>query len=483
MIGNYIHYHKYNYKKWGTNQVRTSPSENWNSVINKIKRDIDKSNEIQSLIAESKKIEDNYNNLFYLNYSKANRNGVKFRKSLEQAIQNSLNSQYGFAAGKFNPDTMAVEETVLQKQLTEAVKKTRERIGVIEKRKTATAQQLLNISNKLILLINQKDFESIEGIKGRIEKVNYHLEYIKRKLMSSMKFKNPNFLISNVNDIRSINSIIQEFNRIPSLYDQNQKLFEWILPFVGLKLDYLSKDELKKEMEKISNQFNKTNNNVKMNLQFDSDFTLKKVTDIDIAFDNIKIKSESDFYSSKIYIGYTDKSNRLVYNRPKLEEFKGKDISMFFDNYSLYRILEQANEYNFSNHYLNIITYADKQRSSSEEVLEANRLLKGYISSLNSNRVMNNFLVINDKKNNRVNSYSLKALMYILQNHVVQPKSRYSDVINISNSYRTSNKWEEESKEERIRKIIFRLQKKKVSAKLRGEDINNYLYMLKSYKT
>lgn len=482
MLGDYIHFHKRNYNYWGTNQVRTSKGEDWNTIAAQAKEEITSANKVQSYIAEAKRLQEVYNNLFYAKDFELK--GTRFRGELERAIQEALDRQYKLAAGRFNPESLSVDETELQRQFVNAVEKTKERYGTLERKKEMTAKQLMETVDKLILLLNQTEFKSILEAENEINRVKAEIRKIRSRIVAETAGESTT--LAAVEDVQTIDSIIQEFNRVPSLYDQNQLLFEWILPFVGLRLDYVAKDELIKEMNNIMNEFNSYSENIRMELDLTELGQRKaRIVDINASFDNISITSSSTTNESTISISYTDKNNTILYKEPlEQKKFKGKDIELLSQE-SLYDILSANNSYNFANHYLNVVTRALNQEPNKAQVLQANRLLKGLVlANQVGDRIFDDkYLVINDTKKKKIYVYSLRVLLYILQVHVTKDNSRYSNIVSLNNNTVITQRWRKKGKELRIKTLLENVRKHKIDVTLKGSDFNGYLSLLRGYMT
>lgn len=479
-IGDYIHYYKRNYRKYGTNLPGTFPSENYNSVISKIKKDISQSNKAQASAANAKKIEDEYNRIFYNKNS--DRAAVAFRNELEKKIQESLDKQYSIAAGRFDFDSFTIEETDLQRQLTIAVEKTRESFRITEARKENTVRELLNKTDKLLRLLDSNEFKSIQGIQRELTNARNEINIIRNKMKSQLNFANDSVSFD-YSDVQTINKVIQEFNRVPSLYNQNQFLFEWLVPFIGLKIGNIAKEELQEYMEQLIASLNSDSDIVKVEMDIQELIAKKvKLLDIEIPMDHVTIKTTTGRESTDVNITYSDKPNMATPAVRQAKEPSGRDI-ILLNQESLYSILYFNNKYNFSNHYLNIVTKArKKQRFENDSILEANRILKSLILNNINASSLKDYIVLSNPSKSKVEVYSLETLLYILQDRMLNSRGRYSNIIDLKNSFSIPQKWSKVSKEDRIKNVISSVQKTRVSGRINKGEFKTYLSLLRRYK-
>lgn len=88
MIGDYVHFHKQNYKEWGINQKRTTPSETWSDAAASFKESMNIATQIRGLMQEAQALEKQYNELFYpSDKSKITEQAQNFRNAMETAVQ------------------------------------------------------------------------------------------------------------------------------------------------------------------------------------------------------------------------------------------------------------------------------------------------------------------------------------------------------------------------------------------------------------
>lgn len=463
-LGNYVHYYKFNYNKWGTNLPNTSKSIDTQTSFSAFKETLTNTNQIKSYIEEAKYLEKRYNKLYYNKDTSAL--AIDFRKRLEKIMQDNLNKQYGAQAGNVSLIDLTVEETELYKKLSQAIADTQKQIKVLELTKETTVKQLLNSVDKLIMLLNNNNFKNISEIENHISYITSELQNIKSRFLNitptELVFKNE------YNNIETINSIIREFNRVPSLYDQNNKLFSWLLPFIGLNLSSIAKSTLKQEMIKIQDLFGGD-----ITIELD-DLSGVNITDIDISMEHINIKTISSLDETTVNITYTDKESLKTKKIIPINLIP--DIQLVKDK-SLYDILNLANINDFANHYLNVVTKAGRQASSSEQVLQANRLLKSFIVGLGADG-NSDFIIINDSTKKEIKVYSVKAIILLLQEKIVT-SNKFGSEINLGVQHtRIAHRWSPVSKEERIKKILDVTKKRKINAMLDSSNFKQYIKLI-----
>lgn len=481
-VGDYIHYYKKNYLNWGIYQINTIRGESKDDSFSNFKASITNANKINSLMTEAKDLELQYNKLFYSNSK--DKDYSSFRLALENNIQIALNKQYGLLAGKFNPETLEVDESVLYNQLKNAITATRERIQILTIQKDTTVKELIKKIDSLFLLFEQNEFKNISEIQSELNFIKSKLVNIKNELSLSITkvTGKPLNLLSYSENINFLNSLIIEFNRIPTLYDQNEMIFSWLIPFINLNTSSIAKENLIDMLFNIQNEFNSNNNNSKMNVQLD--MKKNKVPDISLSIENVLISTQSSNTTTNINISYTDRNGITQNKIATSKNIPIKDINLLNDK-TLYDILNLSNIYNFSNHYLNLITSAGSQTFDSGFILQANRILKSAILNLGIEDFeasgKPDFLIINDSKQKKIHVYSIRALLYIIQEGIISNNGKFSDIVDLEDSYSIKQKWHPENKEGRIEKVLAVTQKKRITSTLKGNNLNKYLSLLKGY--
>lgn len=480
-LGNYVHYHKANYHKWGINQINTSPSESWDAAASSFKENLNIASEMQSLMEEAKALEKQYNDLFYPPEGVVSQNAKIFKEAMESAIQNKLDEEFGMLAGSFNSDNLTVDSNALYAELSKAISVTKERIGTVEIKKHTTAKQLLDQVNMMYSILEQNEFKDVAEAQSRLIEAKSQLSIIRENIQAEIKRgSGRNIAIRNLaNDIESLSEIIKEFNRIPVLTNQNGAVFEWILPFIKFQNSAIGKEALSKEMHSLASG-GSILGDVIVTVEI-PDLEDNKLTDVDIISNNIKIKTFSTRSKTDVMIEYVDSIGDLQTKAVSAKNMKKNHVKLVSDT-SLYRVLTLSNSYNFATHYLNIVTAADGQNSSRELILEANHLIKGLTLKLAAEGYDTTnsaeLLIVNNYSERHIYVYNLKALVYLIQDAIIN-QGKYSNIINISDSYTIDQSFNKESKEKRILNVIRSTQSTKITVNLNENMLNSYLSLLK----
>lgn len=465
MIGDYIHFNKQNYKRWGTNKVgRNVSSDRIDSIplasyFNESK--------IQELMMEAKYLEDEYNKLFYPSLNEVTEKSKVFKQNLEQIIQKKLDEEFGSVAGTFNSESLSVDRNTLYAELDNAIRETRNRLGTAIVSKSTTANNLLKQVELMYNILNQQEFKNIVEIQSRISETKGQLNNIRNNLLMEINAAGGNAKIQNVEDVQTLSNIIQEFNRVPLLYKQNRAVFEWLAPFIKIQTTSIARQELANTMESLAS----------FNIKVDIDPEEKqKGKDIDININSdVNIRTISSNANSQIIIDYKDRQGNMQKQNIIAKNIKtGSTEIQLLNQTSLYQLLTLSNTYNFANHYLNIVTSAKGQTSSTEDILQANRLLKSSILSFaieNYNSV--SFLVINDYKKRKIFVYSVKLLLYMIDNALLRGDNKYSNVITLEDDYTILNNWED-TVAARIGKVLTNTRNKRVSGAISPGMFNVY---------
>ncbi len=473
MIGDYVHFHKINYIKYGTNKVgRSSPDSNRMKSIPTISN-MNKS-EIQSLIKEANFLEEQYNKLFYPKRSEVNNKSKYFKKQLKNFIQKKLDEEFGSVAGSFNADNLSVDKTSLYTELSNAIRITKDRLGMAIISKNATASNLLRQTELMYNILNQQEFRSIVEIKSRIEDTKERLNNIKNNLLKEIELNGKSIKITNIEDIQSLQNIIQEFNRIPLLYKQNKIVFEWLVPFIKIQSATTARKQLASFMKTL------ISNNVSVTIDQEEE---EEGKDVNIKYNDVNIETFSVDNSTKIVIEYKDSQQVTQQSNVIAKNIRSKLQIQLLNKESLYSLLVLSNTYNFANHYLNIVASAEGQTSEESDILEANRILKGSILGATINNYSGiNFLIMNDYSKRRIYVYSIKVLLYIIQESLLSGSNRYSNIINLENNYTIPNDFQDIVKH-RIANIINTIKNKRISSTIDQTMFNAYKNSLIRGKT
>lgn len=488
MIGDYVHFHKQNYKEWGINQRGTTPSEAWSDAAASFKESMNIATQIRGLMQEAQMLENQYNELFYpSDKGKATEQAQNFRNAMETAVQKKLDEEFGLMAGKFNASNLTVDSTALYEQLRDAINSTRERIGTAEIKKIQTAQQLLNQVNLMYNILNDNQLKNVKAAQNKISQAKNQLKTIENNLQAQIDAAGGGTvkIRGTAKDAQTLNAIIQEFNRTPLLYNQNGLLFEWILPFIQFQTASLAKEELAKAMEELASDSKVILGDTLITVQ-SPDLENTKLTDVDIVTNNVKMKTFTTRSKTDVVITYTDNQGQLQKKNVSAKNISNPHVKLV-NNTSLYRILTLSNSYNFATHYLNVVTAAKGQRSTKSQIMQANRLMKALILKLGAEGYDANnsaeLLIVNNNTEGHIYVYNLKALIYIIQDTILKNKGQYSNIVDMDDSFTIEQNFDTKSADNRIVKVIQSTQNVKLTAALNAGMLNSYLSLLKTYRT
>lgn len=470
-IGDYVHFHKRNYKIWGTSKVNRKVSS---ANIEAIPRgDYFNAAKIQSLAAEARFLEEQYNKLFYP--SKNDINDNEFKKQLEDIIQKKLDEEFGIVAGKFNADNLSVDNTELYLELNRAIQETKSRLGIAQVNKNTTVRNLLKQTELIYNILNQQEFKNIAEIQSRIEEAKGQLNNIKINLQNEIDTYGGTTKISNIQDVQTLENIIKEFNRVPALYKQNRAVFEWLVPFIQIHSASIAEEDLANTIKSLASD--------KIKVEIDPNKVNR--SDININVDNINISTSSSKKSNEILISYQDDQDLFQQKKVIARNIKSSTKIQLLNSTSLYKLLTLSNTYNFANHYLNIVASAPGQTSPESDILQANRLLKSSILSVaiekyDSNNV--SFLIINNYSKKKISVYSIKLLLYIIQDNLAYGNNKYSNVITLEDDYTISNDFQD-TVGHRISNILKTTRDKRISGSINASMLNAYKGALSTGKT
>lgn len=480
-IADYVHYHKTNYKTYGTNKY-CRYSTKWSAIGHEPKSGEQlyssfhsylKEDSIRKLLMEAQYLEKEYNKLFYPTKRKTTDKKLTFRKDLENIIQKKLDEEFGAVAGTFNPDTLSVDPNSLYTELNNAIKITRDRLGAAKITKTATVNSLLKQIDLIYNILNQNEFKNIVEAQAKIEEAKGRLDTIKNNLNTEISQRGKGLKVkdlNNIEDVETLEELIQEFNRTPLLYKQNRAIFEWIAPFIKIQTNSIAKKNINKTMKSLASP------NVKVDIEDDNDNFLKELRSfIDEDVDISAISSATD---SKITITYKDsKKGNLTKNIIARNIKTASTEIQILNQTSLYQLLTLSNIFKFSTHYLNLVTVAGGEQMPQYDIIKANRTMKATILFL-SMRLYNgvDFLVINDYKKKKIYVYSIKLLLYLIGNNFEYgslSSNKYSNVINLEDDYTIPNEWED-TVAQRLGKVMNYTRNKKIKVQLTPSVFNIY---------
>ena len=350
-IGDYIHFHQKNYITHGINQLHDSPSEKWGDAVAAFKHELNISNEIQNLMQQAKYLESQYNDLFYGNNSSSD--NTDFLKTLQEFVQNKLNEKFGLMAGTFNTKNLSVDRTELYTKLKKAIDSTRKKIGKINLDKDITLNSFMNKINQLQLLLQQNQFKNISEIQPKLNEAKIELNMIAKNVEKMINEAGGKSKINN-NDINflKLTNIIQQFNRVPLLYNQAGDLFEWILPFIQLQSSNLAKQAMVEKMNELVKEKVQGDTYIKVEMP---DLLDNQLVDEDIIMDRINISTISTRSKTDVVISYRDNNNQLQTRNVSAKSITGQHIKLAQET-TLYRTLLLSSNYRFATHYLNIIS-------------------------------------------------------------------------------------------------------------------------------
>ena len=479
-IGDYIHFHQKNYITHGINQLHDSPSEKWGDAVAAFKNELNISNEIQNLMQQAKYLESQYNDLFYGNNSSSD--NTDFLKTLQEFVQNKLDEKFGLMAGTFNAKNLSVDRTELYTKLKKAIDSTRKKIGKINLDKDITLNSFMNKINQLQLLLQQDQFKNISEIQPKLNEAKTELNTITKNIEKMINEAGGKGKINNddINFLKLAN-IIQQFNRVPLLYNQAGDLFEWILPFIQLQSSNLAKQAMVEKMNELAKEKVQGGTYIKIEMP---DLLDNQLVDEDILMDRINISTISTRSKTDVVISYKDNNNQIQTRNVSAKSITGKYIKLAQET-TLYRTLLLSSDYRFATHYLNIISGSPEGGwADASNIYQANRLIKGLILKLGAQGYDTNnpaeLLIVNNRKEAHIYVYNLKALVYLIQNAMIET-GKYTNLIKgMPDNYKIQQKYQKDGPSTRILNIIRETQNVKITANLNGSALNQYLALLRS---
>lgn len=477
-IGDYVHFYQQNYITHGINKIHDTPSQKWNDAVVAFKNNLNISNEISVLMQQAKALQDQYNDLFY-NHSNDN---ADFTAALQQFVQQKLDQKFGLMAGNFNSSNLSVDRTELYGKLKKAIDSTRKKIGKINLDKNMNLKTFMNRINVLQSLLEQNQFNNIAEIQPQLSNAKAELKQVAQEINKMILDGGGKSIITD-NDIKfqKIANIIQQFNRVPLLYNQAGDLFEWVLPFIQLQSSNLAKQAMVQKMNELAKERVQGDTYIKIEMP---DLLDNSLVDQDIIMDRINISTISTRSKTDVIISYIDNQNQLQTKNVSAKSITGKHIKLAQET-TLYRTLLLSQDYNFATHYLNMVSGSSQGGwADSAQIYQANRLIKGLILKLGAQGYDANnpseLLIVNNRKEAHIYVYNLKALVYLIQKAMVQ-QGKYTNLIRgMSDNYKINQIYQKEGPSSRILNIIRETQNVKITAILSGAALNQYLNLLRN---
>lgn len=476
-LGNYVHYHKKNYRQWGINQVGTSVGGAWTDVVRQAKAEVKSSLDIQKAINDAKYVEELYNNLFYP--KKVSSDSIKFKTALEKAIQSKLEEQFGLQAGKFNAETLSTDSTSLQERMQTAISKAKKTIADVKLERDVTVKTLLSKIDSLYQVLNYEGFQSVPEARAGIEKAKQELDSIAKKFQNQLinsGDKNPLVNLES-KDVQTVRDIISTYNRIIPLHNQNGDLFEWLLPFLSINVSALGSKALAEEMMKIASDPSVILGDANLSIDI-PDLLNAELKDIDITTDNVQIKTTSSRSKTDVVITYTDEAGKQQTSNVSAKNVK-KLHAKIVNNISLLRILLFSQTKDFGTHYLNIVSAAGKEKSAESKIIQANRIIKSLLIKLGAEGYVEgnkaDLLIVNEQAKKKIHVYSMKVLIYYIQNGILNNDGKYANIIKeLKDNETFSQEFSEESKEKRISNLIRNVSDKRFTVTLENSILQQY---------
>lgn len=478
-ITEYIHYYQANYDKWGINRINTLKSENVTASFANTRNRLSNPSELFKLLAEAKKIEEDYNNLFFP------KTPTDFSKMLEEVAQETLQEEFGAAAGKINKENFDVIGDKELRDYKQKIKNVRKIIEVNNLKKEATTQQILTAIKKLTdVLLNLENTKNSSNVQARIERAKVELNQIKKRIQTESGIKNLNM----IKDIQTINNFIQQFNRsfsismTGSVYNQRGDLFEFLLPLIKLKSTSLVGDELKKEMKSLVKANNLGASEISISF---ADFLNMPESELStsVTAKNFKMSIANVRSKTDVIVQYEISPGRYK-SIPVSAKSVSKPHVKLVDNTSLYNVLVFSKNYDFIKHYLNIITWSKQGgRASDTQIHQANRLVQGLIMQLAAQGFdLNNpsqLLIMHDLSQRKIKVYNIKALVYLIQQQLLQGNSKYKGLIKgFEGDNYTIHQYFEETVQKRLNYLLNEIKHKKLFAFIYGAQLDDYLKLL-----
>ena len=338
----------------------------------------------------------------------------------------------------------------------------------------------MNKINQLQSLLQQNQFKNIAEIQPRLNEAKKELTVVAKNIEKMINQAGGKNKITNddVNFLK-VKNIIQQFNRVPLLYNQAGDLFEWVLPFIQLQSSNLSKQAMVQTMNELVKQV-QGDTYIQVDMP---DLLDNELIDEDILMDRINISTISTRSKTDVIISYTDNKNQLQTKNVSAKSITGKHIKLAQQT-TLYRTLLLSQNYRFATHYLNVISGSNKGGyADNSQIYQANRLIKGLILKFGAQGYdINNpseLLIVNNRKQAHIYVYNLKALIYLIQKAIIND-NKYTNLIQgMPDSYKIDQIYQNDGPSTRILNIIRETQNVKITANLNSSALNQYLNLLK----
>ena len=480
-ITEYIHFYQKNYNEWGINRVGTIKSDSLVASFNQVRNQIRDISELKSLLIEAKQIEEDYNDLFFPKTS------TEFSQLLAELAQETLQEQFGQRAGKINNSNFNVQQSGnIMEEYRKKIIEVQKKIKLQTLKQNASTAQMLNRIEKLndILLNFENDTKlNTSFIKNKIINAKSELKNIKEHLLQNTDSNIKNKISI---DIQTINKLIQQFNRSFTWYNQRGDLFEWLLPLIQFKSTKLTGEKLKSAMKSVIGTGNLGSGTTSISfpdfLNMTNEQLSKSIESEKLKMQIIDVRNKTD-----VIIQYAIGNGKYKNLAVSAKSITNPHIKLV-EATSLYRILIFSQNYDFIKHYLNIISYSTKGgKASEDEIVKANRLTKGLVMQLATQGFdLNNpseLLIVHDVKKRKINVYNIKALIYLIKKEIIEgEKNKYSKLIKMNdnnfNDNFTIKQQFQSTVEQRLKKLLFEINSKKITAHIYGTQLKDYLKFL-----
>ena len=475
MLGDYVHYNQLNYNKFGINRITENPSEGWAQAAQQLINEINVSNEINELMNQAKEMEDIYNNLYY-GTGDSDAQSQKFREAMHQASQELLQEKFGLMAGNVNVNNLGVDASQQYTKLRAAIKATRDKIQINTIKQNDSANKMIKEIQKLEQLFDEDSMKNLDFAQQRISEAKNFIKQLEHQLTQET-----NVSLS-LSDVETLNKIIREFTQDPLPYNQAGDLFEWIAPYIELRASNLGKEELVKEMKKLSKSSNLGEAQISIEMP---DLLNSENLEVDITQNNISIKTISARSKTDVVVSYKDNKGKEFKNiQVSAKSVSGKHIKLVQET-SLYRVFMLSHHYIFATHYLNVVSSSNgKGNNLPNQIIQANRLAKALTLKMGAEGYdLNNpaeVLVVNNRKERKIHVYNLKALVYIIMDAMVN-EGKYTNVIKGLSDDFSLNQSFEKTTENRIGKLVKKLNDIKLTGVLSAGQLNTYLNLLNTF--
>ena len=478
-ITEYIHFYQQNYDDWGINRVNTIKSDTLQASFEEVKNQIKDTSELNKLLEEAKQIEKDYNDLFFP------KTPTNFTKILKQIAQETLEQQFGAAAGRINISNLDVVADQSLQNFKKKVSETEKKIKINAIDRNTSTKQILNAINELSEVLLQLDDTENKTlyIQNRLTKAKRELKQIKKRIENEAGVnQNLDFL----KDIETINKFIQQFNRSfaikqDSIYNQRGDLFEWLSPLIQLKSTNLVGNELKKAMRSLIKSGNVGGAYTEilfpdfLNMSDSQLSTSLTSDDFQMKIENVRNRTDVII---KYPIGNGEYKDLAVSDK----SIKQGRIKLV-EQTSLYRVLVFSENYDFIKHYLNIISWSEEGgKATTAQIIQANKLLRSLTMQLAAQGfdVTNpaQLLIIHNVKQKKIRVYNIKALIYIIKRQIMAGSNKYNSLIKVNGDQNFDNNFtikqqKQDTVERRLRYLFNEINNKKIT--VYGNQFKDYL--------